>query len=88
MSKFNVSLSYKNICILKHSLRDRIEADEKDYKMLVGLRDTGMVTGKGELFIKEHEEHVRCMDALMNELDNLGYMHGRNIFKKAGEVDE
>lgn len=88
MSKFNVSLSYKNLCILKHSLRNRIEADDQDYTMLVGLRDTGMVTEKGELFIKEHEEHVRCMDALMKELDNLGYMHGRNIFKKVGESNE
>lgn len=82
VSKFNLKISYKNICILKHSLRKRIEADEQDYKMLIDLRDTGMVTEKGELFIKEHEEHIRCMEALKEELERIGYMHGRNIFEK------
>jgi hypothetical protein len=32
MSKLKGELSYKNWCIIKHSLRDRINEKEKEYK--------------------------------------------------------
>ena len=81
MSKFNVSLSYKNICILKHSLRNRIENDTADYELMKQLEEN-LLTEKGKIFIKEYEEHVRCFNALCEELECVGYRHGRNIFKR------
>ena len=36
--------------------------------------------GYGEVdFIKEHEDHIRCYEALIEEMSRCE-MHGRNIF--------
>lgn len=73
MSKFRVDLSLKNIKILKHSLEQRIERDKELYESAKAL-------GKDVDFIKEHEEHLRCLDALIEEMRCSGYMHGSNVF--------
>jgi hypothetical protein len=79
LSKFNLNLSYKNILILKHSLRDRIKKDKGDYEVLKHLGDNKL-TEEGKKFIKDHEEHIMCMEALDEEIKCTGYRHGRNIF--------
>lgn len=81
MSKISINLSYKNICILKHSLRNRIENDTPNYNLLQNLSENE-IGEKGKQFIKEHDEHRRCFNALENELERAGYMHGINIFIK------
>lgn len=73
MSKFRIDLSLKNIKILKHSLEQRIERDKKLY-------DSVKAIGKDVDFIKEHEGHLRCLDALIEQMEDVGYMHGGNIF--------
>lgn len=78
MSKFRVNLSLKNIKILKHSLEQRIEKDRELYELTKAL-------GKETDFTKEHEEHLRCLDALIEQMKCIGYMHGRNIFGKKYE---
>ncbi|WP_142415432.1 hypothetical protein [Hathewaya massiliensis] len=79
MSKFGLSLSYKNIKILKHSLEKRIAQDKYDYKKLKSLKDS-LVTEEGRIFIKEHEEHLSCLEALIKEMKSCGYRHGNNVF--------
>lgn len=79
MSKFNLNLSYKNILILKHSLEQRIRQDKDDYNRLKSLEDY-LVTEDGRMFIKEHDEHLKCLEALIEEMKSCGYRHGDNIF--------
>lgn len=73
MSKFSIQLSLKNIKILKHSLEQRIEKDK-------GLYELAKALGKETDIIKEHEEHLRCLDALIEQIERVGYRHGKNIF--------
>lgn len=79
MSTFRLILSYKNIKILKHSLEQRIERDKCDYSKLKGLGEN-LITEDGKLFIKEHEEHLRCLEDLIEEMKRCGYRHGSNVF--------
>lgn len=77
MSKFSLDLSYKNIFILKHSLEIRIDNDKYKYRMLKKFSE---LTTEDEIFIKEHEEHIKCLDSLIEEMQRVGCRHGRNIF--------
>ncbi len=80
MSKFSLELSYKNIFILKHSLEKRIELDKLEYERLKNLRENQKLSKEAEIFIKEHEEHIKCLDSLIEEMQRVGCRHGRNIF--------
>ena len=80
MSKFSLELSYKNIFILKHSLEKRIEQDKTEYERLKKLRENQQLSQEAETFIKEHEEHMKCVDSLIEEMQRVGCSHGRNIF--------
>lgn len=80
MSTFKIDLSMKNIFILKHSLEKRIESDKSRYEQLKEFSKNNIMTDEDETFVKEHEEHVSCLNALIEEIKCVGYMHGRNIF--------
>lgn len=80
MSKFSIDLSYKNIFILKHSLQRRIEKDKSDYETLKDLSKNHELSNEAKAFVKEHEEHKRCLDSLIEEMKMVGCRHGRNIF--------
>lgn len=79
MSKFKIELSMKNIKILKHSLEKRINNDKDLYEVFKNL-EPEQLTEEGIQFIKEHEEHLMCLDKLIEEIKCVGYIHGRNIF--------
>ena len=79
MSKFDLRLSLKNIKILKHSLERRIEKDKELYTVL-SMMPKEEIDYEGRIFIKEHKEHIKCLDALVEEIKSTGYRHGRNIF--------
>ncbi|EOU1465732.1 hypothetical protein VOI00_001857 [Clostridium perfringens] len=79
MSKFKLNLSLKNIKILKHSLERRIEANKEKYEFLNTFFQEDL-TEESMIFIKEHEEHLRCLETLVEEMKSTGYRHGRNIF--------
>jgi len=68
MSKFSINLSYKNCCILKHALRDKVNKNEPEYNLLVKL-DNKLLTDEGRLFIKEFGEEKRALEAMMEEID-------------------
>lgn len=84
MSKFSLSLSYKNIFILKHSLEQRIESE----KVLLNRLEEKGITPSSPLYemyqkyAKEHEEHKRCLEALIKEMKYTGYRQcaKKNIF--------
>ncbi|WP_195990123.1 hypothetical protein [Clostridium sp. D53t1_180928_C8] len=79
MSKIHLQLKYKNILILKHSLEQRIERDKEEYEGYKYLKQNHELTDEGVAFIKEHEDHIRCYEALIEEMSRCE-MHGRNIF--------
>lgn len=76
MSNFKIKLSYKNIKILKHSLEQRIARDNGLYEALKGSELTEQVIKS----IKEHEEHLKCLDTLVEQMECTGYKHGKNVF--------
>jgi len=55
MSKLNIKLSYKNACIFKHALRDKIQGRESN---AMGVD------------IKELEEEKRALKAITEEINN------------------
>lgn len=79
MSKFSLELSYKNIFILKHSLEQRIEKNKKNYEMLKN-QQSSLLSDIAKNFIKDHEEHIKCLDSLIEEMQRVGCRHGENIF--------
>ena len=68
MSKFSINLSYKNCCILKHALRDKVNKNEPKYNLLVKL-DNKLLTDEGRLFIKEFGEERRALEAMTEEIE-------------------
>lgn len=76
MSKIRLSLSYKNVLILKHSLEERIEIHESIWEK-VG-RDMTPENPLYEMYLKEekeNEEHKRCLNALIGEMAEGGYRY-------------
>jgi hypothetical protein len=63
MSKLNINLSYKNACILKHALRDKI----KDKESWVQANSDGVETCESER--KELEEEKRALEAITEEIN-------------------
>ncbi len=63
MSKFNLNLSYKNCCILKHALRDKI----KDKESWIEANSDGVEIWETER--KELEEEKRALAAITEEID-------------------
>lgn len=69
MSKFNFNLSYKNCCILKHALRDKVQIKEENIR----VSDVNCVsyseTLSNEEYLKELEEEKRALTAITEEID-------------------
>ena len=79
--RFDFGLSYRDIFILKHSLEKRIENDKCEYGKLKSLNDNAATEGEKK-FIKEHEEHIQCLENFIEQMKCRGHMHGENIFGK------
>ncbi|MEG1256628.1 hypothetical protein [Clostridium sp.] len=69
MSKFQLDLSYKNCCILKHSLRDKVQMKEENIR----VSDANYVSYTEDLtneeYLKELEEEKRALAAITEEID-------------------
>ncbi|EOU1877949.1 TPA: hypothetical protein ACG0NJ_002188 [Clostridium perfringens] len=66
MSKLNIKLSYKNACILKHALRDKVNDTR------IFLESPGVVEIEEkelERLEKEHEEEKRALAAITEEIE-------------------
>lgn len=79
MSKFRFHLSFKEVMILKHSLEQRIELNKNEYNRLKVLEGK-FITEEEKAFIKEHEEHLKCLESYVKSMQCCGYMHGENVF--------
>lgn len=78
MSKLNLRLSYKNACILKHALRDRVEATQ------IILDSPGVInltTEELEKLQKEHKEEKRALASIKEAMINATECHGRSWYK-------
>lgn len=72
MSKLTLKLSYKNACIVKHALRDRLEARKGVYvnAQLMLFENKGIVDCKTlEQIVKEYEAEERVLESFTKELD-------------------
>ncbi|MDM0746432.1 hypothetical protein QTI06_14515 [Clostridium perfringens] len=65
MSKLNIRLSYKNACILKHALREKVEDTR------IFLESPGVILEEKESkkIKKEHEEEKRALAAITEEIE-------------------
>ena len=66
MSKLNIKLSYKNACILKHALGDKVNDTR------IFLESPGVVEIEEkelERLEKEHEEEKRALAAITEEIE-------------------
>lgn len=71
MSDLLVHIKYKDLCILKHSLRNRVINDIDNYNKLLIKRNTSKLTSSEEKFIKEHEEHKRCLERITESVSMI-----------------
>ena len=80
MSKLNISLSYKNACILKHALRDKVKEKEKRL-FQDGLVTMGNMTQEENLNMREEfEEEKRALEVITEEIKQCGFMHNTQVF--------
>ncbi|EOU1596813.1 hypothetical protein QYB28_002952 [Clostridium perfringens] len=77
MSKLNIKLSYKNACILKHALRDKIASKQR---MLNYLKPYNHELDKSIIakWEKEIEEEKRTLAAITEEIEK----HRKGFTKK------
>lgn len=69
MSKLNLKISYKNACILKHALEQKLKLNKADYeicKCLVHIDDY-------DKFVKEYEEEERALIQLEEQIESEKY---------------
>lgn len=74
MSKIRLCLSYKNILILKHSLEKRIEG-EKEVLDICEVGPHKLPEKVLQQLRKDHEEHKRCLEALIKAMADGGYRY-------------
>lgn len=79
MSKLNLRLSYKNACILKHALRDKVEAVQE---FLDGPGVVDLTKEELEKLQKEHEEEKRALAAMKESMFNATECHGVSWYKQ------
>lgn len=72
MSKINIVVSYKNACILKHALRDKVKTEEETKQIIEKEISKGTRIADKENydnFLKELEEEKRALDAVTEEIN-------------------
>jgi len=82
MSKLNIRLSYKNACILKHALRDQVEATQ------IFLEGPGVVDFSKEYLDKmgkELKEEKRALAAMEKAMVNATECHGLSWYKESSK---
>lgn len=83
MSKLDINISYKNACILKHALRDKINTKEETKKIIESEISKGKYILNKEAyseFLKELEEEKRALEAITEEVKRCGFMHNTQVF--------
>ncbi|NFO38892.1 hypothetical protein FDB42_02015 [Clostridium botulinum] len=77
MSKFSISLSYKDCCILKHALRDKINFKEeiKDDVLSIALN----VSQEPMKFNKELLEEKRTLERFTEEIETIKENHHMKV---------
>ena len=81
MSDLLVHMSYKDLCILKHSLRNRV-ADNVEYYNKLLVKES--LTAFEEKFIKEHREHEKCLERIT---ETVFMIQKRFNIKRSGASD-
>lgn len=70
MSKFNLyGLKYKEVLIIKHALRDKIAQEDEFLNGPICLKK--IKDEKVEKYKKDHEEHKRCYEKVVAQLEDI-----------------
>jgi hypothetical protein len=77
MSKLNISLSYKNACILKHALRDSIKGKEGVLFLDKITSMENMTLGERLNIEKELEEEKRALEEMTEEINRYKERWGK-----------
>lgn len=70
--KLSINLSYKNACILKHALRDKLKNEEEIIQTIKkAVADGNKIADKEHWnkWLKEFEEGKRALEAVTKEID-------------------
>ena len=82
MSKFNIKLNYKDCCILKHALKEKIEVREA---VVASHEEDKIYVAETEKMKKELEEEKRALERLTEQIENEkenNHMKGRWLYGK------
>lgn len=83
MSKLGINISYKNACILKHALRDKIKTKEETKRLIESEISKGKYILDKEAyseFLKELEEEQKALESITEEIKRCGFMHNTQVF--------
>ncbi|GAA0076172.1 hypothetical protein UT300005_05500 [Clostridium sp. CTA-5] len=71
MSKFLINLSYKDCCILKHALRDKLKLKKNVYEGLKMLDDCdhGFLSKESKNELKECKEESKTLERFTEEIE-------------------
>ena len=77
MSKLYIKIRYKDACILKHALRDKIDVKEsiKNDDLLIVLN----TSQTPQEFNKELSEEKVALERFTEQISESGIMHNRNV---------
>lgn len=86
MSKLDIRISYKDACILKHALRDKVKTSQEVMdavdKAIDGLDESQYTVENYKKQKKELEEEKRALERFTEQIEECGFKHNRNIFKE------
>lgn len=74
MSKFNICLSYKDCCILKHALRDKVKVNQETMnavdEAIKGLDESKYTVDAYKKQKKELEEEKRTLERFTQKIED------------------
>ncbi|EES50769.1 hypothetical protein NE172_18205 [Clostridium botulinum] len=76
MSKFLVSLSYKDCCILKHALRDMCELKDS---LIIEMKSEGCSEEEVEKEKQELQEEKRTLERFTEEIETIKENHHMKV---------
>lgn len=85
MSKLDIRISYKDACILKHALRDKVKINQEVIdvveKAIDGLDERQYTVEKYKKQNRELEEEKKALERFKEQIDKFEFKHNSNMFK-------
>lgn len=86
MSKLNIRISYKDACILKHALRDKIKINQEVLNAvevaIKGLDESQYTVDAYKKQKKKLSEEKAALERFTEQINQCEIKYGRNVFKE------